>query len=130
LSNQTQNFSQPRQIRGRAKEAKEWLLLQRQQIPTLPVRKFIPVMVIFVSLIPDATREKKSHAETVTVSTVRTRSPSEEVKLKIKGEAYKFGLKSHPPMSVAGKSSCSQRIRTIHKERIQLLSLSTYDLIS
>jgi hypothetical protein len=61
-------------------------------------------------------RVKNIQDEATAVSTVRRRSPNEEVRPRKKGEAYKFGLNSHPPMRLAGKFNSRQRSRTNHKE--------------
>ena len=63
-------------------------------------------------------RENKIQAETNTANTVKMSSPSEELNPKIKGEAYKFGLKSHPPMKMEGIFNSLNANLTKHKERI------------
>ena len=93
-------------------------LLQTNAIdPISPTRKIILAVTPFDSLLK-RTRKTKHQAEAATVKTVRMSSPSEELNPKIKGEAYKLGLKSHPPMRVAGKFNSRHTNHTNHKERI------------
>jgi hypothetical protein len=85
-----------------------------------PIRpKLEPILaaIPFVSL-TRMLRVKKNQAEAAAVIIVIISSPRDELNPRIKGEAYKFGLKSHPPMRVAGIFNSRHTNRTNHKERI------------
>ena len=84
--------------------------------PIRPARILDRAISTFVSLLWRE-GEKKNQAEITAVKAVRISSPSEELKPNKNGDAYKFGLKSHPPIRSAGKFNSRQINRTNHTER-------------